>query len=66
MKSKYTNIEILGICERHWSYNGNYSAENFRVIHRENDKSSQRRCRVEITVKEKWKNNILIIYVLTN
>lgn len=54
---KRTDIDLLGICETRWDDNGDYTTDDFRVIHNGNENSG--RNGVAIIIQGKWKNNIL-------
>lgn len=57
---KRAELDILGICETRWAGNGDFTSEEFRIIHSGNEKRGKNG--VALILTGKWKNNILNTY----
>lgn len=57
---KRAELDILGICETRWVGNGDFTSEEFRIIHCGNEKRGKNG--VALILRGKWKNNVLKTY----
>uniref|UniRef100_A0A8D9DT62 Craniofacial development protein 2 n=1 Tax=Cacopsylla melanoneura TaxID=428564 RepID=A0A8D9DT62_9HEMI len=57
---KRAELDILGICETRWAGNGDFTSEDFRIIHSGNEKRGKNG--VALILRGKWRNNVLNTY----
>ncbi|KAI5705448.1 hypothetical protein M8J75_015140 [Diaphorina citri] len=61
---KKANLNILGVCETRWAGNGDFTSEEFRIIHSGNE--TRGRSGVALILKGEWKDSVLNTYHLSD